>query len=162
MQRGTSVPSDLGAWSPQEKHFFKDELGKIRFMFGKMEYAPVVPVSAKDGTGVDKLLSTAITMYGQLNNQVETGRLNRALEQWLQEYPPPVGPQTRFKIKYAVQKSANPVKFIFFASRPKAVSEAYISYLRNRIRKDLGFSFIPVEVEIRASAKDKEQRAKSR
>jgi len=54
-----------------------------------------------------------------------------------------------------VQSSANPVEFIFFVSRPKAVSEAYISYLRNRIRKDLGFSFIPVEVKMRSSKKER-------
>jgi GTP-binding protein len=83
---------------------------------------------------------------------VETGRLNQALEGWLAEYPPPTGPRTRFKVKYAVQSSANPVNFIFFVSRPQAVGAAYVSYLKNRIRKDLGFSLIPVSVEIRLSA----------
>jgi GTP-binding protein len=62
-----------------------------------------------------------------------------------------MGPQTRFKVKYAVQSSDNPVSFIFFVSRPRAVSEAYVSYLRNKIRRDLGFSMVPVSVELRAS-----------
>jgi GTP-binding protein len=62
-----------------------------------------------------------------------------------------MGPQTRFKVKYAVQSSDNPVCFIFFVSRPQAVSEAYVSYLRNKIRRDLGFSLIPVSVELRSS-----------
>jgi GTP-binding protein len=62
-----------------------------------------------------------------------------------------VGPGTRFKLRYGVQVSANPVKFLIFASRPEAVSEAYIAYLRNRARKDLGFSLIPLHLEIRAS-----------
>jgi GTP-binding protein len=92
-------------------------------------------------------------MYSQLNTQVETSRLNQALQRWLEENPPPSGPQTRFSVKYAVQSSANPVRFIFFVSRPNAVSEAYISYLRNRIRKDLGFSYVPVDVKVRGSAK---------
>jgi GTP-binding protein len=50
-----------------------------------------------------------------------------------------------------VQKSANPVHFIIFASRPRAVSDAYISSLRNKIRKDLGFSLVPVLVEVKES-----------
>jgi GTP-binding protein len=54
-------------------------------------------------------------------------------------------------VKYAVQDSDNPVHFIFFVSRPQAVTEAYVSYLRNKIRRDLGFSLIPVLVELRAS-----------
>jgi GTP-binding protein len=138
---------------PQIKNTFKAAEDRIHFLFGQMDYAPIIPVSAKDGTGVDKLLNTAIKMYGQLNTHIGTSRLNQALERWLQEYPPPTGPNTRFKIKYAVQKSANPVHFIFFASRLKAVSESYISYLRNKIRKDLGFSLIPVLVDVKSSSK---------
>jgi len=153
--KGRGIIMALNKWdtAPKIKNAFEAARDRIRFLFGKMEFAPVLPISAKDGTGVDKLLNTAITMYSQLNTQVETSRLNQALKRWLEENPPPSGPQTRFSVKYAVQSSANPVEFIFFVSRPKAVSEAYISYLRNRIRKDLGFSFIPVEVKIRGSKK---------
>jgi GTP-binding protein len=39
-------------------------------------------------------------------------------------------------------------------SRIHAVTEPYLAYLRNRIRKDLGFSLIPVEIELRPSAKE--------
>jgi GTP-binding protein len=97
-------------------------------------------------------------MFVQLNTKIETGPLNQALEKWLAEYPPPSGPQTRFSIKYAVQASENPVRFIFFASRPQAVTEAYVSYLRNKIRRDLGFSLVPVDVEIRGSRARSERR----
>jgi GTP-binding protein len=91
-------------------------------------------------------------MYRQLNTQISTSQLNQALEKWMNESPPPSGPRTRFKIKYAVQKSANPVRFIFFTSRTRAVSESYVSYIRNKLRKDLGFSLIPVLIEIKGSS----------
>jgi len=151
--KGRGIIMALNKWDtmPQHKNTFKEISSRIHFMFGQMEYAPIVPVSAKDGNGVDKLLNTVIKMYDQLNLNIGTARLNQALEQWLTEHPPPIGPHTRFKLKYAVQKSANPVHFIIFASRPNAVSEAYISYLRNKIRKDLGFSLVPVLVEIKES-----------
>jgi GTP-binding protein len=153
--KGRGIIMALNKWDtmPQQKNTFKDAEGKIHFQFGQMEYAPVIPVSAKDGTGVDKILNTAIKMYKQLNLQIGTSQLNQALEKWLQEYPPPTGPRTYFKIKYAVQKSANPVQFIFFASRIQVVSDSYISYLRNKIRKDLGFSLIPVLVDVKSSSK---------
>jgi len=155
--KGRGIIMALNKWDtmPQIKNTFQATVDKIHFFFAKMEYAPIVPVSARDGSGVDKLLSTAITMYGQLNTRIETGRLNQALARWLEEYPPPSGPRTRFNVKYAVQNSANPVNFIFFTSRTHAVSEAYISYLRNRIRRDLGFSFIPVNIQVRSSGKKK-------
>jgi len=153
--KGRGIIMALNKWDtmPQQKNTFKTAEEKIRFQFGQMEYAPVIPVSAKDGTGVDKLLNTAIKMYGQLNLHIGTSQLNQALEKWLQENPTPTGPRTRFKIKYAVQKSANPVHFIFFASRIQSVSDSYISFLRNRIRKDLGFSLIPVIVDVKSSSK---------
>ena len=151
--QGRGIIMALNKWDtmPPVPNAFKAVVDKIHFFFAKMEYAPIVPVSALNGSGVDKLLSTAITMYSQLNTTIETGRLNQALARWLEECPPPSGPQTRFNVKYAVQSSANPVNFIFFTSRTHAVSEAYISYLRNRIRRDLGFSHIPVGIQIRAS-----------
>ena len=90
-------------------------------------------------------------MYGQLNQHITTGQLNQALERWMTEYPPPSGPRSRFKIKYAVQKSANPVRFILFASRTKAINDSYISYLRNKVRKELGFSLIPILIDVKSS-----------
>jgi GTP-binding protein len=118
-----------------------------------MEYAPIIALSALDGNGIDELLNTSLKMYDQLKRQIETAALNNALEKWLTEYPPPSGPRTRFKIRYAVQKEANPVRFIFFTSRTHAVSDTYVAYLRNRIRRDLGFSLVPVAIDIRPSSK---------
>jgi GTP-binding protein len=157
--KGRGIIMALNKWDtmPQEKNTLKDEVEKIHFFFAKMEYAPIVPVSAKDGSGIDKLLSTAVAMYGQLNTRIETGRLNQALARWLEEYPPPYGPSTHFKVKYAAQVSVNPVNFVFFTSRTHAVSESYISYLRNKIRKDLGFSLIPVGIKIKSSGKKNEK-----
>jgi GTP-binding protein len=143
------------------KNTFEAVRDRIHFLFGQMEYAPIVPVSALDGSGIDTLLNTALRMHGQLVRQIETSVLNQALEKWLAEYPPPAGKQARFKIRYAVQTSANPVRFIFFASRPHAVAETYIAYLRNRIRRDLGFSLVPVAIELRASSTNDERRPRS-
>jgi len=90
---------------------------------------------------------------------VETGKLNQAVRRWLEE-PPPSGPRTRFNVKYAVQVSANPVNFVLFTSRVQAMSDSYVSHLRNRIRRDLGFSSIPVGIKVRPSGKRGEKKGK--
>ncbi|MDR2094804.1 MAG: ribosome biogenesis GTPase Der [Treponema sp.] len=155
--KGRGIILVLNKWDtmPTVKNTFQAVSDHIRFSFGKMEYAPIVPISGLDGSGVEKLLDTGIRMYAQLETQTETAALNQALEGWLAENPPPFGPRTRFKIRYAVQSSANPVKFIFFVSRPQAVGEPYLSYLKNKIRKTLGFSQIPVAIELRPSRKER-------
>jgi GTP-binding protein len=144
----------LNKWDtmPAVKNVFEAVSDRIHFLFGQMEYAPIIAISALNGNGIDELLSTSLRMYDQLRRRIETAALNRALEKWLDEYQPPTGKQTRFKIRYAVQPQAN--KFVFFVSRPHAVSESYIAFLRNRIRRDLGFSLVPVIVELRPSAKE--------
>jgi GTP-binding protein len=153
--KGRGIILVLNKWDkmPEIKNGFQAACDRIRFFFGKLEFAPILALSGLEGSGLDKLLNTALMMYRQLNTQVETAKLNQSLEQWLADYPPPSGPRTHFKLRYGVQKSSNPVRFIFFASRPQAVGEAYIAYLRNRIRADLGFSLIPVAVEIRGVPK---------
>ena len=148
--KGRGLIMVLNKWDmmPGVKNAFEAVRDRIHFLFGQMEYAPIIPLSALDGRGIDKLLNTSISMYAQLKRQVKTAELNQALESWLAESPPPSGPKA-FKIRYGVQTDANPVKFVFFVSRPSAVSKSYIAYLRNRIRRDLGFSLIPVDIKIR-------------
>jgi len=162
--KGRGIILVLNKWDtmPTVKNTFEAVSDRIHFLFGQMEYAPIIPVCALDGNGIDKLLNTSLRMYEQLNQQITTSVLNDAVEKWLTESPPPSGPQTRFKIRYATQTQANPVKFVFFASRSHAVSESYIAYLRNRIRKDLGFSLVPVAIELRQSTGQSQARKKRR
>jgi len=153
--KGRGLILVLNKWDtmPAVKNTFEAVRDRIHFLFGQMEYAPIIALSALDGSGIDELLNTSLKMYDQLKRQIETAVLNNALEKWLTENPPPSGPRTRFKIRYAVQKEANPVRFIFFTSRTHAVSDSYVAYLRNRIRRDLGFSLVPVAIDIRPSSK---------
>ena len=81
-----------------------------------------------------------------------------ALKDWIFAYPPPSGKSSQFKLKYMVQTSVNPVSFLLFASRPEVVPETYAAYLKNKIRKDLGFDKIPVMLELKASRKKWEDR----
>lgn len=156
-EKGRGVVLVLNKWDlmPAIKNAGNAVKDRIRYFFGQMEYAPIVTLSAKDGNGVEDLLKIAVRMEVELRRHTDTAVLNQALARWLAEHPPPQGPRTRFSVKYAVQVSENPVKFVFFVSRPAAVTEAYLSYLRNKIRKDLGYGMIPVALEIRPSRKDR-------
>ncbi len=153
VDEGRGVILALSKWDtmPELKNTFEAARDKLRFFFGQMNYAPVLPISAQKGEGMDKLVNTIITLHAQLGKRIETSKLNKAVETWLEQTPPPVGPRTRFKLRYAVQTSVNPQRFVIFASRPDAVSEAYISFLRNKIRSDLGLDLIPLTLEVKAS-----------
>ncbi len=157
---GLGVVFVLNKWDmmDQDKKTFRDTVKKMKIMFGQMEYAPVLALSALEGTGVKELLDTILRIYGQLSHKVETSALNLALSDWVTAAPPPQGRVNKFKIRYMVQTQTNPVKFLVFATRPEAVTESYISYIRNRARKDLGFSEIPIVVEVKGSRQKWENR----
>lgn len=159
-ERGRGIIFILNKWDTQEqdKKTFRKTREWINIMFGQMEYAPILPLSALNGTGIKDLLNEAIEIYKQLNHKVETAALNMALKDWLFKYPPPASKTAHFKIRYMTQKSTNPVNFLIFATRPEVVPESYITFLKNRIREDLGFDKIPVQLEMKASRQKWEDR----
>lgn len=159
-ERGRGIIFILNKWDTQEqdKKTFRKTREWINIMFGQMEYAPILPLSALNGTGIKNLLNEAIEIYKQLNHKVETAALNMALKDWLFKYPPPASKTAHFKIRYMTQKSTNPVNFLIFATRPEVVPETYITFLKNRIREDLGFDKIPVQLEMKASRQKWEDR----
>ncbi|HUW41504.1 MAG TPA: ribosome biogenesis GTPase Der [Rectinemataceae bacterium] len=152
-EKGRGLVFALSKWDtmPDLKNSFEAARDKLRYFFGQMAWAPVLPLSALEGTGVDKLMNTVVNLHAQLTKRVETGRLNRAMEEWIEATPPPVGRSTRFKLRYAVQTGVNPQAFAVFVTRPEAVAEAYVSFLRNKIREELGLDKIPVLLELKES-----------
>ncbi|MDR2491699.1 MAG: ribosome biogenesis GTPase Der [Spirochaetaceae bacterium] len=153
-ERGRGIIFALNKWDAmgEVKNTFNAVCDKIRFFFGQMSWAPITAISALNGSGIDVLLDTCVKMYGQLNCRTGTGALNAALESWQTEHPPPMSSAGRFHIKYGVQTSANPVVFRLFVSRPAACKDAYLAYLQRKIRTSLGYSMIPIRLELKKSA----------
>ena len=158
--KGRGIIFALNKWDavPEVKNGFEAARDKLRYFFGQMAFAPVLAVSAKTGEGVPKLLDMAAQVFSQLNQKIETSKLNKKVEEWVEAYPPPVATRTKFKVRYATQLSVNPQRFAFFVSRPEAVLDSYATYLRNRMREDLGMALIPLRLEIRASRTKWEER----
>ncbi|MFP4179228.1 MAG: ribosome biogenesis GTPase Der [Spirochaetaceae bacterium] len=151
VKRGKGIVLVLNKWDtiediPNRLEAVKD---RVRFLFPVLSFAPLVPLSAKTGRGVDKLLETVYGVWRQLNKRVETHRFNEMLERWYEQYEPPRGKRGHFKILYGTQVSENPVHFVLFVNRKKDFPRAYVQYITNNIRAHLGFPSIPMTVELR-------------
>lgn len=159
-ERGRGIIFILNKWDTQEqdRKVARKAEDNIRIMFGHMSYAPIVEISAKENKGIKNLLNIAMEVHNQLTHKIETGPLNTALKDWVTAYPPPASKSGRFRIRYVVQTQVNPISFLVFASRPEVVPQTYISYLKNKIRSDLGYDKIPVLVELKASRQKWEDR----
>ncbi len=154
VKEGRGIILVLNKWDllPPKPRLLKETSEKVRFQFPVLGFAPIVPVSARTGYGVKRLLDTALEVGTQLARRVGTGRLNAALEDWVAHYRLPVRGQN-YKIRFATQVGANPVRFVVFVNRMSGFPRAYSQYLENCIRRDLGFPLVPVGIEFRQSAK---------
>lgn len=163
--RGRGVIFVLNKWDlmdDQSNKAIRAAQNWIQTMFGQMNWAPILTLSAKNKDGIKALMNKTLEIYEQLNRKVDTAPLNMALKDWLFKYPPPATKSIHFKIRYMTQTSINPVNFLLFATRPDNVPESYVSYLKNRIREDLGFDQIPVQLEMKASRTDWNKRVEER
>ncbi|MCK5156315.1 MAG: ribosome biogenesis GTPase Der [Spirochaetales bacterium] len=151
VQKGKGVILVLNKWDlikhvPNQLEAITD---RTRFLFPILGFAPLVPLSAKTGEGMDNLLDTVWGVWKQLNKRVETGKFNQKLKGWLERYEIPRGSGTYYKILYGTQTSSKPVYFLLFVNHLKGFPQGYLQYLTNNIRKELGFSSIPLEIHLR-------------
>ena len=138
--------ADLLSKVPNQVEAIKD---RVRFLFPILSFAPIVTISALEADGVAKMLDTVWAVWRQLNKRVDTADLNNALKEWTTSYEIPRASDGYFKILYATQVSTTPVRFLLFVNRIKDFPETYLQYIKNQIRKELGFSSVPIEINLR-------------
>lgn len=151
VKHGKGVILVLNKWDlledvPNQLQAMED---RVRFVFPILEFAPIVPLSALKGEGVDTLLDTALKIQKQLLMRVDTGKLNKRFSEWIEYLEPPRHSKGRFRVRYITQVSAAPVRFVLFINRKKGFPASYVQYLKNRIRKEFGFTSVPVDIELR-------------
>ncbi|MDQ6664724.1 MAG: ribosome biogenesis GTPase Der [Acidobacteriota bacterium] len=121
----------------RKRAFERDLRDEMKFL----EYAPVVFISALDGTGVKKLFDVIKKVYEAASKRVTTGELNRFVESLHFE---------ERKIRYITQSSIRPPTFIVFTDRGGPLYFSHERHLSNQIRKRFGFEGTPVVVKTRS------------
>lgn len=150
VKNGNGIIFVLSKWDllkpvPNRLQAVKD---KVRFLFPALGYVPILPVSVPNNAGIEELLATTLRVWKQLTTQVDTVTLNKLAKSWIEYYPYKTKGK-EVKIRYATQKSINPVKFIVFLNRKKGVRREFKNYIKNRIKSDLKMEMIPVDIEFR-------------
>ena len=153
IRRGVAVLIGLSKWDllTDQPNLLAAMVDRIRFQFPLLHFAPVVPLSGATGFGVDGMLSKAVELHRQLSLTVPTGKLNQAIARWAREYVP-TSRGREIRVRYATQTGTNPVRFVCFLNRARGAGAAYRRFLENRIRRELGFSEVPLTVEFRTDA----------
>ncbi len=131
------------------KSFREEYLDALRRELFFLDWASVLFVSAKTGSGVTGLFAEIETIDKQMSKHVDTPQLNRLLLRALESYPPPLVHGKRFKVYYAFQQSLRPPKFTLFVNDARCLTPHYQRFLVDRIRSAWGFTGCPVSFQLR-------------
>ncbi|OYW13527.1 MAG: ribosome biogenesis GTPase Der [Rhodospirillales bacterium 12-54-5] len=130
-------------------------LDEIRYMLdrqlGQMHGITVVPISAIQGKGMEKLLDACIAAREIWNKRVSTATLNRWLEGLISHHTPPLVKGRRLKIKYLTQVKARPPTFHLFCNMAEEFPESYLRYIVGALRESFGLPGTPIRLILKES-----------
>jgi len=150
VKRGRGVIIVLSKWDITGKvgNALNAAQDRTRFVFPQLDFAPIVPISALKGTGMPKLLDTAIGVREQLRRRVSVRDLNEFLRTLIEHHAPPYG-KKRYRAKYLAQTSVDPLKFALYVNKVRGFPASWVSYLTNNLRREFQMDSVPISVEIR-------------
>ena len=111
----------------------------------------VVPLSARTGRGVDKLMPAVRAAVALWNKRVPTGELNRWFEAAQARHPPPLVDGRRVKLRYATMTKARPPTITIFGTRAEELPEDYRRYLVNGFRETFAMPGVPIRLQLRGT-----------
>ena len=131
---------------PADRKIYEEQVRRhLKFL----AYAPVIFVSASEGTNLDKLYSTLDLVARERRKRIGTGEMNRFLSHVdFERASVPVA--KRVKIYYMTQAAVSPPTFILFTDRAVKLHFSYQRFLENQIRAAFGFTGTPIWIKNRA------------
>jgi GTP-binding protein len=118
----------------------------VRNEFKFLDYAPIVFLSAKNGTRVPQIFDHLTTAYEGYTTRVSTSLLNDIIQDAQIMNPTPHFNGGRLKIYYANQVDIKPPTFVLFANNPEFMHFSYKRYLENRLRDTFHFEGSPIKL----------------
>jgi GTP-binding protein len=111
----------------------------------------VVPLSAKTGRGIDKLLDAAFDLVEIWSRRLTTNSLNRWLQVMEDSHPPPLVKGRRLKLRYITQTKSRPPTLALFCNLPEEMPDSYLRYLVNGLRDHFKLPGVPIRFVLRRS-----------
>jgi len=149
--RGCGCIFLLNKWDlvPKDGRPVQRMLDELRNAAKFLSFAPAMTVSAVTGLRVDRIFPVIESVFGQYDQRIGTGPLNRILDGAVQEHPPPMLRGRRIKFFYATQVTSRPPTIVCFVNYPEAVHFSYRRFLLNRIRRESGLDKTPIRLLFR-------------
>lgn len=139
--------------------------GKIRHFDSEREYrekyaeavqremfftpgAPIVFISAKKGFAVERMLGAARKIDHNLDRDMPTAKLNKALIRLTERVPPPAVGGKRFRAYYSVLTGHRPYRIKIFCNQAGTLGDSYRRYLENGLIEEFGLEGCPMYFDL--------------
>lgn len=127
----------------------RDFENQIKEKIGQFTDIPILFVSALNKQRILKTVEVAMEVYENRAKKIKTSKLNEVMLPIFEQTPPPALKGKYVKIKYCVQLPTPSPQFVFFCNLPQYVKEPYKRFTENQLRKQFGFTGVPIEVYFR-------------
>jgi len=119
---------------------------RVRSDLKFIDYAPLLFISAKTGSGVDQVLPLALRVQEERLVRLSTSKINRILLQATDRQSPPAHAGRQLKLLYGTQVRADPPTFMIYVNDPRLLHFSYRRFLENRFREEYGFIGTPIRI----------------
>ncbi|SDT85482.1 ribosome biogenesis GTPase Der [Desulfobacula phenolica] len=149
--RGCGAMFLLNKWDllDKERKNVKKYMEDLRYKSKFLSYAPAMTISALTGQRCHKILDEVVKIHKEYCNRINTGVLNRIIEDAVYRTEPSLYKGKRLKFFYATQVATRPPCFVCFVNFPKAVHFSYERYLLNQLRQMIPLSKTPIKLYFR-------------
>lgn len=150
-KRGCGAIFLLNKWDLVDKSekgqqaFIKELRQKARFL----AFAPAITISAKTGQRCQNIFDEVEKVYKEYCHRINTGMVNRIIEDAVYREEPSLHKGRRLKFFYASQVAVKPPCFVCFVNYPEAVHFSYKRYLVNQLRQMIPLTLTPVKLYFR-------------
>ena len=136
-ERGRAVILCVNKWD-----LVKDKEGEAKRLRDEaarslqhVDFAPLLFVSALEGTRIHKILELAAELHDEASTRIATPDLNEWVQQMQDEHPAPLFRGFPVRFSYAYQVAVQPVTVTIQCNRPAAVDDGYRRFLAHRFRE---------------------------
>ena len=153
-REGRAVVVAVNKWDIEKNK--QEKLRNMREAFQRLlpelRGAPLVTVSAKNGSGLERLNSEIMKAHKVWNKRIVTSPLNIWLSEMTAAHPPPAPNGKRIKLRYITQAKSRPPGFVVMCSNPSKLPTSYSRYLVNGLREAFDLPGTPIRLTMRSQA----------
>ena len=122
--------------------------------FPFLRFVTVIPISAKEGTNVDRLLDAIMASKKSRDKKIDENVLSKTFKSWIKKNPPKQLRDQKKPVIYGIKQIAGRAPtFELVVKEPPTIHYSYVRYLENQIRDHFDFGGTAIKIRVRKPEK---------